>query len=500
MSEKAPKPYPLFPLFPHSRGYWCKKINNKQVPFGPWAWPDPEAYEASWKKALNSYNEYLEDRAHGRLTVAKGSEITARELVDYYLAYQHDRTAGKIKEISAVYFAEVRAVTTAFRDYVGADTTIEQLEVFDPGHPNDCIVVQWINEQKTRFGWHAYNKRVSIMSGLFTWAEDPVTGVLRRPYRLKSFFAKREDLLRRREKRIREETRGKQRWTGLELRGFFGAARNPVRAMLGLMYFAGFGLSDCSDLPIQCVVWKPDKSLALPEGWGIVNFQRPKTEIDRAAVLPPFVMTDLQECLDTRPEPIVESLAGRLFLTPFGNPWVRDVIYYDPNVPDQILRTVRADAVGQEFRRLRDRLSHCEKHGWITPPQLGAGFRSDKKRKGEPLAPKRPKALKKCPTCGKVAQAMRKLGAYTFRHTATTYASGVADGDARALFEGHSIGGVRKMYVEEIDTHKLFLIAQRLLEKTEIPPDGGTIIKRTTQNAGQPSEPAKAPSDGKTAA
>ena len=52
-AERPPKPYPTFPLSPHVRGYWYKKIAGRQVPFGKWEWPDRAAYERSWKAALN---------------------------------------------------------------------------------------------------------------------------------------------------------------------------------------------------------------------------------------------------------------------------------------------------------------------------------------------------------------------------------------------------------------------------------------------------------------
>src|SRR4051812_1767518 len=67
--ERPPKPYPTFPLAPHLKGYWYKKIAGRQVSFGKWEWPDRAAYERSWKAALDRYNKHLEDDAHGRLLV-----------------------------------------------------------------------------------------------------------------------------------------------------------------------------------------------------------------------------------------------------------------------------------------------------------------------------------------------------------------------------------------------------------------------------------------------
>ena len=46
-SERPIKPWPEFPLFPHSTGRWAKKIGGKMHYFGPWN--DPEG----------AYNRYL---------------------------------------------------------------------------------------------------------------------------------------------------------------------------------------------------------------------------------------------------------------------------------------------------------------------------------------------------------------------------------------------------------------------------------------------------------
>src|SRR5690606_281410 len=116
-----------------------------------------------------------------------------------------------------------------------------------------------------------------------------------------SFFQRREKRLTKREKRESEERLGAQRWTRDELRAFFDHAPMPLRAQLGLMYYAGYGASDCADLYDSAIKWTSDKAMKLPGGWGVIHFPRPKTEIERAAMLPASVMADLKAAREARP-------------------------------------------------------------------------------------------------------------------------------------------------------------------------------------------------------
>jgi hypothetical protein len=466
--QRPPKPYPDFPLAPHLKGYWYKKIAGRQVPFGKWAWPVPEAYERSWKLALDAYHQHLEDAAHGRLLVSRPEEMAIGDLVDAFLTHQQGRARGKVQEIKSATFAEKRRVVRDFRDFVGAAATVGQLEHCDPTRPQDCLVLRWIERQRESYGWHRFNTHMGILSGMWTWAEHPIRGVLGRPFRLKVFFERLEERLRLREKEKRTEALGKQRWSADELQAFFTFAPMPLRAMLKLEYFAGYGNSDCSDLYQAAVNAAPDKELGLPEGWGIIHFPRGKTQIERSAVIPKTAMDDLQAAMAARPAPEDPRWANRVFLTRFGRPWVRDAVHADEEDPEMIGRVVSDDPLGKEFAKLRNRLSRCKVHGWFAAGRTkGKGFRSDRKEdpKLRVRAERRPKALTKCPACGKPMTPMRRLGAYTFRHTAITDASGVAHIDTLCLFEGRAIEGSRRFYVEEVEAHKLLPIAVRLLNK-----------------------------------
>lgn len=463
MAERPPKPYATFELFAHCRGYWCKRVEGRQMSFGAWAWPDREAYEASWRAALEKWHKFEKDLAHGKLDALPADLMTIEAVVDAYLAHQHDRATGRTQEIRIRSFADSRRILTRFRDAVGARTTIGDLEYFDPARPADNAVVRYIDSVKQKYGWFAFNRHIAIVASMFAWAEHPVTGLLGRPFRLKTFFQKRDEVLRRREKAATEEKRGKQRWTADELRAFFTLAPMPLRAMFKLMYFANYGNSDIAGLYQSAIDWTPPKSHALPEGWITISFPRGKTSIERTCVIPKDAADDLKAALDARPKPTDEAHDNRVFLTRFGKPYVREIVHYEPDAPDKIYKVTTVDSLAAEFAKLRGRLSRCAEHGWFTAGRdKGAGYRSDRRGDAGRFVD-RPEPMKKCPTCGKKLTPMRRLGAYTFRHTATTYASGAADIDTLSLFEGHAIAGVRRHYVEELAIHKLRPIAEKLL-------------------------------------
>jgi hypothetical protein len=146
----------------------------------------------------------------------------------------------------------------------------------------------------------------------------------------------------------------------------FTFARQPLRAMLKLMYFAGYGNSDCADLYQAAINWEPEKEYALPEGWAIIHFPRPKTEIERACVLPKTVMDDVREALALRPDAAEPAWRNRVFLTKYGNPWVRDAVHADEEDPEQIGDVVTIDSIAGEFAKLRDRLA-------AAPSTAGSG-------------------------------------------------------------------------------------------------------------------------------
>ena len=89
---KPKKPYPDFPLTPHPRGQWCKKIRGQLHYFGHWARRlegvlIPITGEDGWKPALEEYNRVKDDLYAGRKPRPKDDDgLTVKKLFDHFLS------------------------------------------------------------------------------------------------------------------------------------------------------------------------------------------------------------------------------------------------------------------------------------------------------------------------------------------------------------------------------------------------------------------------------
>ena len=132
------------------------------------------------------------------------------------------------------------------------------------------------------------------------------------------------------------------------LRMLIGAAGVQMKAMLLLGINSGFGNTDVAVLPQSAV----DLDLA----W--IDFPRPKTGIERRCPLWPETVAALRQALAERPEPKDEADAGLVFVTKYGNRWVRT----------QGQKHAPVNSVGLEFGKLLQMLGidGREGHGFYA--------------------------------------------------------------------------------------------------------------------------------------
>ena len=85
---KAKKPRPDFPLFPHARGYWAKKVRGKLLYFGKIA-DDPEG-----EAAVNKWLDEKDDLLAGRTPRVHLGGLTVEDLCDHFLNAKRPLVTG----------------------------------------------------------------------------------------------------------------------------------------------------------------------------------------------------------------------------------------------------------------------------------------------------------------------------------------------------------------------------------------------------------------------
>src|SRR5262249_41214631 len=134
LGKKPEKPYPDYPLFPHSNGCWAKKIRGKLHYFGPWR--DPEG-------ALENYNREKDDLHAGRKPrgAAEAEGLTVYHLTAKFLTTKlHLRDAG---ELSPRTFNDYAAVCQLLVKQFGRGRLVEDLRPDDFEQLKAALAKRW---------------------------------------------------------------------------------------------------------------------------------------------------------------------------------------------------------------------------------------------------------------------------------------------------------------------------------------------------------------------
>jgi integrase len=240
---------------------------------------------------------------------------------------------------------------------------------------------------------------------IFKHAYD--SDLIDRPVKFGAALDRPSATLKRRIRRAAEMENGKRLFEPAEIRAMIQAAEPPLRAMILLGINGGFGNTDCASLPAKAVNF--DRA--------VIEFDRPKTGIERVVPVWPETLEALHQTIDKRPNAVNDEAAKLVFLTVFGKPWVREIVHRSAD--NGIEKVVPLDATGHEFSKLLSRLGM--------------------KRKG--------------------------LGFYALRHTFRTWADEVRDQHAIHRIMGHTIPGMSGIYVEEISLERLRAVVNHVREK-----------------------------------
>ena len=372
-----PPDFPMSPHFPSSR--WYKTRNRRTYYFGPL--DDPQ-------RALDYYSTQYSNFVAGRDLLPEGEtdhRLTVGTAVNAYLTAAKRRlTAGELK---ASTFDHYKATGTELITEFGRHRAVDDLK---PPH-----FAALRSRFSARFGPAELSKRIQVTRSIFKHAYD--SELLDRPKRFGPEFVKPA------RKVMRKNRAGKvlRLFDADDLRRIIDAAGVPLRAMVLLGINCGWGNTDIADLPLSSVDLER----------GDADYPRPKTGIDRQAVLWPETVEALREAIARRPEPKDAADAGLVFITKYGKRWVR----YRP-ARDDGKGGAWSDGVRLQFNKQLKAL------GLHEP---GVSF-------------------------------------YALRHTFQTVAEGAGDLPAVARVMGHGDDSMAERYRERIDTERLRKVADHV--------------------------------------
>ena len=283
--EKAKKPRPDFPLFPHGNGWWAKKIRRKLHYFGK-VDDDPQG-----ERALERWNAEKDDLLPGRTPQPPAAaRCSVRDLANHFLT--HKKGLVDSGEILDATFSEYHATCERVLKVFGADTQIDTLLPDDFQGLRANIAKQW--------GPVRLANEIQRVRSLFRYAQE--AGLSDKTPRYGPGFKKPSAKTLR---KVRAK-RGLRMFERDELLALLAVAPPTIKAMVLLAVNAGLGNNDCATLPMR--------ALDLERGWLV--YPRPKTGIERKIPLWPETISALKVVLAERPTPTNDSHQDLVFVSP----------------------------------------------------------------------------------------------------------------------------------------------------------------------------------------
>ncbi len=241
----------------------------------------------------------------------------------------------------------VTSTQTSYRRGRLPITTLIAQRLIDQFGPNQSVATLGPGDFEKLFARlsrrHAVStlgSKITVMRSVFKYAYE--SGLIQQPVRFGPKFKTPSKQALRKHKAKSEQLNGKRLFTSDELRQIIDAAPMPLRAMVLLGINAALGNSDIANMPMS--------ALDLKAGW--LDYARGKTGIGRRCPLWPETVAALTEAIATRREPNDQPDAGIVFLTSFGQRWVRYAIVEEKTHGRKVVKAKFDDAIAKAFAKL----------------------------------------------------------------------------------------------------------------------------------------------------
>lgn len=324
--ELPPKPYPDYPLRPHARGKWTKKIKGQSYYFGTWA--DPYG-------ALQEYEAFM---AKNKLPMGN-DQPGSTTLYDYLNLFLESRESlmkegGIVKRT----FEEYRVTAKRFAGVMGAHRVVTDLRPADYLRYRQSLVESGLG--KVTISNEIVRVRVMVRWIYATYFTDsqPAFGP---DFRSAGAASMRKHKAEQTSKLLDRET----------ILAILDESGVHFRAMVLLGINCAYGPSDCARMTLA------QAKTAIKTGW--LENPRTKTGVDRKAALWPETIEALAASIARRPAPTHDDAKKLCFVAPSGNS-------YDPT------GTGKADLIQGRWKAAKKqaRLEHgsfyCLRHTFNT--------------------------------------------------------------------------------------------------------------------------------------
>lgn len=267
MTQKPDKPRPDFPLFPHDRGKWAKKIKGKLVYFG--RWEDPE-------HALSEYEKYIAGDSGPGIAVEEFG-LTVRDACNAFFAAKKEMVSqGTMSQRT---LTDYKRSVLSFGTFVGIDRLVESLTPEDftkyKNHfakSNNLVTTgNEITRIKSAFKWLVASKKIAQPEFGPDFRKPPAKAV--RKYR--------------REK-------GLKLFTAEDIQAILDESGYRMKAMIFLGINCGYHNADIETLKLSTILSAVKT--------GTIEHARTKTEVDRACPLWPETQNALNDWIQKRPD------------------------------------------------------------------------------------------------------------------------------------------------------------------------------------------------------
>lgn len=224
-SQRPEKPSPDFPLYAHSRGYWCKTHKGRKFNCGPW--DDPQAALARW-------DEIRHKLERGENPSSNNSAPDVEWLVTEFVNSKIDQCEAG--DLSPNTLGQYKLVGKWLEENMGRARLLESIG------PSDFQRLR----RKFPDDWSPTTVRnqVTVIRSIFKWGYDHE--LLDRPVRYGSNFSKPSA----KRMRVHRHTQAAKVFTAREIWSMHDYASDHVRAWILLGLNAGYGNSDLSRLRV----------------------------------------------------------------------------------------------------------------------------------------------------------------------------------------------------------------------------------------------------------